>query len=55
MKQTMFSHSSSLSPQAMGRGTARSAVEGPRGASGPSTGFQPVPLPIASQRGGLGA
>jgi apolipoprotein N-acyltransferase len=37
---------SSLSPQAAGRGTARSAVEGQSGAASPSTSLRLVPLPI---------
>ena len=39
-------HLSSLSPQAMGRGTARSAVEGHAESESPSTTLRVVPLPI---------
>jgi len=37
---------SSLSPQAMGRGTMRSMVEGLSESAGPSTALCAVPLPI---------
>src|ERR1700750_2198352 len=37
----------------MGRGTARSAVEGPTDSASPSTMLRMVPLPIASRQGGL--
>ena len=42
---------SSPSPQAMGRGTARRAVEGQRVPLGPSTVLRTVPLPIRSADG----
>jgi hypothetical protein len=41
---------SSTSPKAMGRGTARSAVEGLCSAHGPSTMLRMVPLPTRFAR-----
>ncbi len=43
--------SSSPSPKAMGRGTARRAVEGPGACKRPSTVLRTVPLPMSFAHG----
>ena len=50
MRMDLACHQSSLSPEATGRGTARSAVEGLKAPTSPSTMLRMVPLPTSFAR-----